>query len=186
MIGATSLLRGVPGVPNLLLRFMPAGQAVANYDRAWMALVLTAQAFVGVVAGILVASVSADRRGVSHHAVAGARPARHAESRCRIRPADADHRPVLGNTRIRITRHEGRASRERAPPLPIVLYDGERVGVRGRCSHRRFDRSSLEAPQSPHAPLPLSPRCEEHRGERARAAMRQLLTPPARPLRTPA
>ncbi len=54
MIGATSLLRGVPGVPNLLLRSMPAGQAVAKFDRAWMALALTAQAFFGVVAGILV------------------------------------------------------------------------------------------------------------------------------------
>ena len=37
-----------------LLRFMPASQAVAKFDRAWIALVLTAQAFFGVIAGILV------------------------------------------------------------------------------------------------------------------------------------
>ena len=50
-------------------------------------------------------------------------------------------------------------SRERAPPLPIVLHDGERVGVRGRCSHRgaivrylcsgEFQRSHPEALASP-------------------------------------
>ena len=34
-----------------------------------------------------------------------------------------------------------RAERKRASPLPIVLHDGERVGVRGRCGHRRLDPS---------------------------------------------
>jgi hypothetical protein len=43
-------------VPNPLLRFTPAGQAVAKFDRARIALVLNAQAFVGVVAGIQPAS----------------------------------------------------------------------------------------------------------------------------------
>lgn len=34
MIGGASLLRGVPGLPSLLLRFMPAGKAVPVFDRA--------------------------------------------------------------------------------------------------------------------------------------------------------
>ena len=32
-------------------------------------------------------------------------------------------------------------ARRRAPPLPIVLHDGERVGVRGGCAHRPLDRA---------------------------------------------
>jgi len=52
MIGGTSLLRGVPGLPTLLLRFMPASKAVATYDRTWLALVLTCQVFAGAFLGI--------------------------------------------------------------------------------------------------------------------------------------
>jgi hypothetical protein len=52
MIGGASLWRGVPGLPSLLLRFMPAGKAVPAFDRAWIALVLTVQWFLGGILGI--------------------------------------------------------------------------------------------------------------------------------------
>jgi hypothetical protein len=52
MIGGASLLRGIPGLPTLLLRFMPAGKAVPAFDRTWLALVLTVQVFVGAFLGI--------------------------------------------------------------------------------------------------------------------------------------
>jgi hypothetical protein len=52
MIGGASFLRGVPGLPSLLLRFMPAGKAVPPFDRQWIALVLTSQVFVGALLGI--------------------------------------------------------------------------------------------------------------------------------------
>jgi hypothetical protein len=53
MIGGASLLRGVPGVPAILLRFMPVGKAVPEFDRAWIALVLTCQVFLGALLGIV-------------------------------------------------------------------------------------------------------------------------------------
>jgi hypothetical protein len=52
MIGGASFIRGVPGLPSLLLRFMPAGMAVPPFDRQWLALVLTSQVFVGAFLGI--------------------------------------------------------------------------------------------------------------------------------------
>jgi len=52
MIGGASLLRGIPGLPALLLHFMPAGKAVPTFDRTWLALVLTCQVFVGAFLGI--------------------------------------------------------------------------------------------------------------------------------------
>jgi hypothetical protein len=52
MIGGASLLRGIPGLPALLLHFMPAGKAVPAFDRTWLALVLTVQVFVGAILGI--------------------------------------------------------------------------------------------------------------------------------------
>jgi hypothetical protein len=52
MIGGASLLRGIPRLPALLLRFMPAGKAVPTFDRTWLALVLTCQVFVGALIGI--------------------------------------------------------------------------------------------------------------------------------------
>jgi hypothetical protein len=51
MIGGASFLRGVPGLPSLLLRFMPAGKAVPPFDRQWIALVLTFQVFFGALLG---------------------------------------------------------------------------------------------------------------------------------------
>lgn len=53
MIGGASLMRGFPGVPPLLRRFMPEGRAVPTFDRAWIGLVLTFQVVGGAVAGAL-------------------------------------------------------------------------------------------------------------------------------------
>ena len=52
MIGGASLLRGIPGLPALLLRFMPASKAVPSFNREMLALVLTCQVFVGAFLGI--------------------------------------------------------------------------------------------------------------------------------------
>lgn len=49
MIGGTALVRAVPGVPSLLLSYLPADRAVPAYDRAWIALVLTLQVAGGIV-----------------------------------------------------------------------------------------------------------------------------------------
>jgi hypothetical protein len=46
-IGGGAFMRGIPGLPSVVLGFLPAGKAVAPFDRAWIALVLTAQFFVG-------------------------------------------------------------------------------------------------------------------------------------------
>ena len=53
-IGGTSLLRGIPGLPVLLLKRLPATGHVASFDREWIALVLTGQIFLG---GILAMAV---------------------------------------------------------------------------------------------------------------------------------
>jgi len=52
VIGGTSLVRGVPGVPSLLLRFMPERSTVPRFERAWIATVLTAQVAAGAALGI--------------------------------------------------------------------------------------------------------------------------------------
>jgi hypothetical protein len=52
MIGGASFVRGVPGLPALLLQFMPAGKAVPPFERQWLALVLTSQVFLGAFLGI--------------------------------------------------------------------------------------------------------------------------------------
>jgi hypothetical protein len=52
MIGGASLLRGVPGLPSLILRFMPVGKAVPTFERNWIALVLTLQVVMGAILGI--------------------------------------------------------------------------------------------------------------------------------------
>jgi hypothetical protein len=54
MIGGASLMRGVPGVPSLLLRFMPVNRAVPAFDRAWIATVLTLQLVGGAILGTVV------------------------------------------------------------------------------------------------------------------------------------
>jgi hypothetical protein len=51
IIGGASFFRGVPGLPTVLIRFMPAGKAVAPFNRQWLALVLTTQWFLGTLLG---------------------------------------------------------------------------------------------------------------------------------------
>lgn len=45
-------LRGLPGASSSLLRFMPAEEAPADFDRIWIALLLTGQIMLGVLLGI--------------------------------------------------------------------------------------------------------------------------------------
>jgi hypothetical protein len=52
VIGGASLVRGVPGLPALLLRFMPERGGVLKWDRTWIAGVLTAQVAIGAALGI--------------------------------------------------------------------------------------------------------------------------------------
>ena len=52
VIGGASLLRGVPGVPLLLLLKLPVARAVPAFDRAWIATVLTLQTVGGAILGI--------------------------------------------------------------------------------------------------------------------------------------
>jgi len=58
-IGGASFLRGVPGLRSVLLGFLPAGKAVPHFDRAWIALVLTAQTFVGILLGVAAQAILA-------------------------------------------------------------------------------------------------------------------------------
>jgi hypothetical protein len=52
VVGGASLMRGLPGLPLLLLRFMPPGKAVPDFERRWIALALTLQVAVGAILGI--------------------------------------------------------------------------------------------------------------------------------------
>jgi hypothetical protein len=52
VIGGTSLLRGLPGVPALLLRYIPERGGVLKWDRHWIATVLTAQVAAVAALGI--------------------------------------------------------------------------------------------------------------------------------------
>jgi hypothetical protein len=52
VIGGASLLRGLPGLPSLLLRAIPARGGVLKWDRHWIAAVLTAQVGAGAALGI--------------------------------------------------------------------------------------------------------------------------------------
>jgi hypothetical protein len=54
VIAGASLLRGLPGVPTLLLRFMPVSErAVPDFNRAWIATVLSLQVVGGAIVGIV-------------------------------------------------------------------------------------------------------------------------------------
>jgi hypothetical protein len=52
--GGTSLMRGLPGVPFLLLRYIPERGGVLKFkwDRRWIATVLTTQVAAGAALGI--------------------------------------------------------------------------------------------------------------------------------------
>jgi hypothetical protein len=52
VIAGASLLRGLPVLPALLLRFIPARGGALKWDRAWIALVLTFQVFGGAALGV--------------------------------------------------------------------------------------------------------------------------------------
>jgi hypothetical protein len=52
VIGGTSFVRGLPGVPSLILRYIPERGAVLKWDRHWIATVLTAQIAAGAALGI--------------------------------------------------------------------------------------------------------------------------------------
>jgi hypothetical protein len=52
VIGWASLLRGVPWVTRLLLYLMPERGAPPSFNRQWITLLLTLQAFVGAAIGI--------------------------------------------------------------------------------------------------------------------------------------
>jgi hypothetical protein len=57
VIGGTSLMRGLPGLPKLLLGAIPARGGVLKWDRHWIATVLTAQVAVGAALGIAAQAV---------------------------------------------------------------------------------------------------------------------------------
>lgn len=52
MIGGASLISGAPGLPSLILRFLPEARAVPAFDRTWLAVALTLQTVVGAILGI--------------------------------------------------------------------------------------------------------------------------------------
>jgi len=52
VIGGASLVRGVPGLPSLLLRYIPERGGVLKWDRHWIATVLTVQVAAGAALGI--------------------------------------------------------------------------------------------------------------------------------------
>jgi hypothetical protein len=53
VIGGLSFLRGIPGLPALLLRSIREGEAMPIGDRFWISLVLTGQLAGGVLLGIV-------------------------------------------------------------------------------------------------------------------------------------
>jgi hypothetical protein len=53
MIGGASLLRGVPWITKLLLWLMPERAPPRPFDRAWIAVLLTLQVFVGAMIGFI-------------------------------------------------------------------------------------------------------------------------------------
>ncbi|MGA2128882.1 MAG: hypothetical protein ABSG76_22345, partial [Xanthobacteraceae bacterium] len=58
MIGGTALMRGLPGIPQLLVRFMPVGKSVPKAERQWMAAVLASQWVGGIILGLFVQVVT--------------------------------------------------------------------------------------------------------------------------------
>jgi hypothetical protein len=52
VVGGTSLVRGLPGVSSLLLRYIPERGGVLKWDLHWIATVLSTQVAAGAVLGI--------------------------------------------------------------------------------------------------------------------------------------
>src|ERR1700730_13092434 len=52
VIGGTSLVRGLSGVPSLLLRYIPERGGVLKWDRPWIATLISAQVAAGSALGI--------------------------------------------------------------------------------------------------------------------------------------
>jgi hypothetical protein len=52
VVGGTSLVRGLPGVSSLLLRYIPERGGVLKWDLHWVATVLSTQVAAGAVLGI--------------------------------------------------------------------------------------------------------------------------------------
>jgi hypothetical protein len=52
VVGGASLVRGLPGLPSVLLRKIPARGNAPKFDRAWIATALTAQVATGAALGI--------------------------------------------------------------------------------------------------------------------------------------
>jgi hypothetical protein len=59
VIGGASLLRGLPGLPPLLLRKIPTQGNVPKFDRTWITTVLTAQVAAGAALGIAAQAILA-------------------------------------------------------------------------------------------------------------------------------
>ena len=95
VIGGTSLLRGLPGLPSLLLRKIPTQGNVPKFDRAWIATVLTAQVAAGTALGIAAQATLVVLIRL-RHAVLRPGIARHGARRCRVQPAGASGRAVRG------------------------------------------------------------------------------------------
>jgi hypothetical protein len=55
VVGGFSLVRGLPGLPSLLLRKIPVQGNVPKFDRTWIAIVLTIQWAAGAVLGLAAA-----------------------------------------------------------------------------------------------------------------------------------
>ena len=122
VIGGTSLLRGVPGLPSLLLRNIPERGNVPKWDRAWIATVLTAQIAVGAALGIAAQVFLVCGHHRLRHAVLRPGAARHGPRRRRLQSAGAGGAALRGQPVAR------RAAR--ATGLPAA----SRLGSRGDIS----------------------------------------------------
>jgi hypothetical protein len=95
VIGGTSLLRGLPGLPSLLLRKIPTQGNVPKFDRAWIATVLTAQVAAGTALGIAAQATLVVLIRL-RHAVLRPGIARHGPRRGRLGPASAGGAALWG------------------------------------------------------------------------------------------
>jgi hypothetical protein len=87
VIGGTSLVRGLPGVPSVLLRYIPERGGVLRWDRHWIATVLTAQIAAGAALGIAAQAFLVVAIHRLPHAALRPGTARHGPRRCRLQSA---------------------------------------------------------------------------------------------------